>query len=326
MWYTLDCLAAARTGFIHSDHLGSISLTTDITGTVVAETRYLPYGEERWTNEAQPTDFAFTGQRAERGFALMDYNARYYDPWLGRFVSADTVVPEAGNPQALNRYSYAIGNPLGYTDPTGHCADPASALVCIALVQLVVDAAAVGLGLHLIHNANQDIAELNPPPYHLDNSSEIEAETFPLGPPPDPYSPPGVELDVPEWPGLPGVPLDQPDTGTRAIDLPLEQQGIGNNVLPLADQRRQIERARAGLEKARSAKIRRKELEVGVPEPYGGGIKPVEDTGKMTTTELNKLLDEAANNPDIPKWERRILRLRKIPKIHLPDPDPFDTD
>jgi RHS repeat-associated protein len=120
MWYTLDCLAAARAGFIHADHLGSTSLTTDITGTVVAETRYLPYGEERWTNEAQPTDFTFTGQRAERGFALMDYNARYYDPGLGRFVSADTVVPEAGNPQALNRFSYAMGNPLRYTDPTGH--------------------------------------------------------------------------------------------------------------------------------------------------------------------------------------------------------------
>jgi hypothetical protein len=74
--------------FIHSDHpstslrtsLESTSLTTNMTGTLVAETRYLPYGEERWTNEAQPTDFTFTGQRAEAGFRLMDYNARYYDP------------------------------------------------------------------------------------------------------------------------------------------------------------------------------------------------------------------------------------------------------
>jgi RHS repeat-associated protein len=120
MWYTLDCLAAARTGFIHSDHLGSTSLTTNITGTVVAETRYLPYAEERWTSGGAVTDFTFTGQRAERGFGLMDYNARYYDPGLGRFVSADTVVPQAGNPQALNRYAYVLGNPLRYNDPTGH--------------------------------------------------------------------------------------------------------------------------------------------------------------------------------------------------------------
>jgi RHS repeat-associated protein len=51
---------------------------------------------------------------------LMDYGARFYDPALGRFVSADSVVPEPGNPQALNRYAYVLGNPLRYVDPTGH--------------------------------------------------------------------------------------------------------------------------------------------------------------------------------------------------------------
>jgi RHS repeat-associated protein len=119
MWYTLDCLAAARTGFIHSDHLGSTSLTTDITGTLVAETRYLPYGEERWITGTLVTDFTFTGQRAERGFGLMDYNARYYDPWLGRFISPDSIVPNPRNPQDLNRYSYVRSNPLRHTDPSG---------------------------------------------------------------------------------------------------------------------------------------------------------------------------------------------------------------
>jgi hypothetical protein len=54
----------------------------------------------------------------------MDYRARYYDPRLGRFVSADTVVPEPGNPQAWNRYSYVLGSPLRFTDPSGHqCAE-----------------------------------------------------------------------------------------------------------------------------------------------------------------------------------------------------------
>jgi RHS repeat-associated protein len=119
MWYTLDCLAAARTGFIHADHLGSTSLTTDITGTVVAETRYLPYGEERWITGTLVTDFTFTGQRAERGFGLLDYNARYYDPGLGRFISPDSIVPNPRNPQDLNRYSYVRSNPLRHTDPSG---------------------------------------------------------------------------------------------------------------------------------------------------------------------------------------------------------------
>jgi hypothetical protein len=50
----------------------------------------------------------------------MDYNARYYDPWLGRFISADTLVPQAGNPQALNRYAYVMNNSILYVDPTGY--------------------------------------------------------------------------------------------------------------------------------------------------------------------------------------------------------------
>ncbi len=51
----------------------------------------------------------------------MYYNARYYDTTLGRFISADTMVPSAGDPQSLNRYSYVLNNPVRYTDPSGHC-------------------------------------------------------------------------------------------------------------------------------------------------------------------------------------------------------------
>ncbi|MEJ2556516.1 MAG: RHS repeat-associated core domain-containing protein, partial [Anaerolineae bacterium] len=151
-YYHGDQRVAMRQGdvvyYLHSDHLGSTSLTTDITGTVVAETRYLPYGEERWKNEAQPTDFAFTGQRAERGFGLMDYNARYYDPWLGRFVSADTVVPEAGNPQDWNRYSYAANNLLKFNDPSGHCRGLSGAAFDICAEAILAVAPAV-------HKANE---------------------------------------------------------------------------------------------------------------------------------------------------------------------------
>ncbi|MBN1315450.1 MAG: hypothetical protein JXA42_08280 [Anaerolineales bacterium] len=46
--------------------------------------------------------------------------ARFFVPGLGRFASADTIVPDPGNPQTLNRYSYTIGNPLRFYDPNGH--------------------------------------------------------------------------------------------------------------------------------------------------------------------------------------------------------------
>ena len=71
-----------------------------------------------------PTDITFTGQRSD-ATGLMHFGARYFSATLGRFISADTIVPGAGNPQAFNRYSYTLGNPLKYTDPTGHraCGD-----------------------------------------------------------------------------------------------------------------------------------------------------------------------------------------------------------
>ena len=59
------------------------------------------------------------------GLGIYDYGARFYSPKLGRFLSADTIVPGVANPQALNRYSYVLGNPIRYNDPTGHmCSDP----------------------------------------------------------------------------------------------------------------------------------------------------------------------------------------------------------
>jgi len=48
---------------------------------------------------------------------LLDYHARYYSMVLGRFVSADSLVPGAGSPLAWDRYAYVKINPLRYTDP-----------------------------------------------------------------------------------------------------------------------------------------------------------------------------------------------------------------
>jgi RHS repeat-associated protein len=67
------------------------------------------------------TNLNFTGQRRDDVTGLLYYHARYYDPVLGRFLSADTQAPEVSNPQDLNIYSYVHNNPVRYTDPTGHC-------------------------------------------------------------------------------------------------------------------------------------------------------------------------------------------------------------
>jgi RHS repeat-associated protein len=71
---------------------------------------------------SKTAEVQLTGQRAE-GTGLYDYGARWYDPMLGRFVQADSVVPSMGDPQAWDRYAYVDNNPVRYVDPTGHMLD-----------------------------------------------------------------------------------------------------------------------------------------------------------------------------------------------------------
>jgi len=59
----------------------------------------------------------------------MYYVARWYDPQVGRFLSPDSIVPEPGNPQGLNRFSYVNNNPTRYTDASGHIGPLAVAVV-----------------------------------------------------------------------------------------------------------------------------------------------------------------------------------------------------
>ncbi|MBI4738408.1 RHS repeat-associated core domain-containing protein [Candidatus Woesearchaeota archaeon] len=65
---------------------------------------------------------------AVEGFGLMDYNARWYDPSLGRFAQADSIVP--GGAQGLDRYAYVNNAPTRFTDPSGHKCAGDDAVLC----------------------------------------------------------------------------------------------------------------------------------------------------------------------------------------------------
>ena len=119
-------MAFRRSGTLHwlsSDHLGGTIRVLDSSFTALDGMRYKPYGEDRDTGSSLNTDRKFTGQTEDDAAGLYWYASRAYDPAIGRFVSPDVVVPEPGNPQSLNRYSYVYNNPLKYTDPTGNSAE-----------------------------------------------------------------------------------------------------------------------------------------------------------------------------------------------------------
>lgn len=109
------------THFFHPDHLGSVALVTDAEGAVTARLRYLPYGDlDPSSTQDAATTRRFTGQRYDAETQLYDFNARTYDPTIGRFLQADTLVPDSGTVLGFNRYAFSRDNPIRYSDPSGH--------------------------------------------------------------------------------------------------------------------------------------------------------------------------------------------------------------
>ncbi len=170
-YYLGDRLVALKKGtnlrYVSQDHLTDTALTTDTAGELVAKTTYFPFGSARSSTGTIETEKKFTGQRLDgsTGLYLMQSSApvwtvdapaaalsapltvsawwagRYYDPPIGRFTQADTIVPYPGNPQALNRYSYVANNPLKYVDPSGHFWDwiPDALTLAFDVYQLILD-------------------------------------------------------------------------------------------------------------------------------------------------------------------------------------------
>lgn len=125
-----------------TDHLGSTTMTTDASGYSTAEIRYKAWGETRYTYGTQQTKHTYTGQYSNvSDFGLMYYNARWYDSALGRFTSADTIVPDPNNPTSYNRYSYVLNNPINLNDPSGRwsCSADEKGVDCYSWINEILE-------------------------------------------------------------------------------------------------------------------------------------------------------------------------------------------
>lgn len=115
---------------IGRDYLGSITHIATADGDLVAEYSYDPWGRLRnpqtleiYEPGSEPELFlgrGYTSHEHLSWFGLINMNARLYDPLLGRFLSPDPYVQTPDFTQNFNRYSYALNNPLRYTDPSGN--------------------------------------------------------------------------------------------------------------------------------------------------------------------------------------------------------------
>jgi len=62
----------------------------------------------------------YTGHEFDPETGLYYFKARFYDPELGRFASADPYLGDTLTPPSLHRYLYAYASPLRYVDLTGY--------------------------------------------------------------------------------------------------------------------------------------------------------------------------------------------------------------
>ena len=101
------------------NHLGSASLELDDQARIASYEEYASYGSTSYQAVRSQTETAkryrYTGKERDEENGLYFHGARYYAPWLGRWMSADP----AGMVDGVNLYTYAIANPLNLYDPDG---------------------------------------------------------------------------------------------------------------------------------------------------------------------------------------------------------------
>ncbi|MBL6938546.1 MAG: VCBS repeat-containing protein [Alphaproteobacteria bacterium] len=112
------------------DHLGSIAVLTDSSGSVSQRLSYDAWGRRRNSDGTDnsacsitsATTRGYTGHEMLDSVCEINANARVYDPTVGRFMTPDPFVQNPWGAQGLNRYSYVENGPLSATDPSGYLA------------------------------------------------------------------------------------------------------------------------------------------------------------------------------------------------------------
>ncbi|MFJ2480950.1 RHS repeat-associated core domain-containing protein [Pseudomonas sp. NPDC087598] len=111
------------------DHLGSCTMELDHNAQTISEEGYYAFGTTAWMTARSAIEVSYkfvrySGKEMDVS-GLYYYGARYYAPWLQRWISADP----AGDVDGLNLYGFVGNNPLGYFDAQGRQRTPCELLV-----------------------------------------------------------------------------------------------------------------------------------------------------------------------------------------------------
>jgi RHS repeat-associated protein len=85
-----------------------------------SETVYDAFGNIASRSGLSANKFGYTGHQMDQETGLIYFQARYYDPQTGRFITQDPYEGDWNTPLSLHHYLYAYGNPTTYIDLHGY--------------------------------------------------------------------------------------------------------------------------------------------------------------------------------------------------------------
>ena len=105
----------SETYYYHYDALGSVVALSDSSGDTVQTYEYSVYGQVAVEDINHPNPYMFAGRRFDIEIGLYYNRARYYNPFIGRFLQADPI----GYNDSMNLYAYCGNSPISRTDSSG---------------------------------------------------------------------------------------------------------------------------------------------------------------------------------------------------------------
>jgi RHS repeat-associated protein len=110
--------------FYLSDGHSGIRQLSDQLGNVTDTYNYDAYGNLLQATGSSPNNYLYRGEQFDPNIDAQYLRARYYDPDLGRFLSADPFEGVPAMPMTRHRYIYGNDNPVTYVDPSGEFSLP----------------------------------------------------------------------------------------------------------------------------------------------------------------------------------------------------------
>jgi len=171
--------AVGNKKYYHPDHLGSTSLVTDSSGSLVESTSYEPFGTAIAGGSA--SRYLYEGKEFDSVTGQYDFHFRMQGiAGAPPYQQPDSLLPNVYDPQQLNRYAFERNNPWKNTDEAGHLAEVLANpyLAIITIVLIIAAYLVLGKGMGDINKEN-NVETANPAQEATSQTSEVKPGTVP---------------------------------------------------------------------------------------------------------------------------------------------------